>query len=73
MKRLCSVLAENVLLVRLTAILQRLRDHFVYLDEQIKALDEGLACQLADDDLGNRLLSIPCIGPITSSLLAGDQ
>lgn len=26
--------------------------------------------QLADDDLGRRLLSMPCVGPITASLLA---
>ncbi len=25
---------------------------------------------LADDDLGSRLLSMPCVGPITASLLA---
>ncbi|MGY2293769.1 IS110 family RNA-guided transposase [Pseudomonas sp. SDO528_S397] len=70
MKRLASVLAEHELPVRLTVLLQRLHDHFVYLDEQIKALDKELAGQLADDDLGSRLLSMPCVGPITASLLA---
>ncbi|WLG86520.1 IS110 family transposase [Pseudomonas cucumis] len=45
-------------------------EHFCYLDEQIKALDKELASQLADDDLGSRLLSLPCVGPITASLLA---
>ena len=70
MKRLSSVLAEHELPVRLTVLLQRLHDHFVYLDEQIKALDKELAGQLADDDLGSRLLSLPCVGPITASLLA---
>jgi len=70
MKRLASVLAEHELPVRLTVLLQRLHEHFVYLDEQIKALDKELACQLADDDLGSRLLSMPCVGPITASLLA---
>ena len=43
MKRLASVLAEHELPVRLTVLLQRLHDHFVYLDEQIKALDKELA------------------------------
>jgi transposase len=62
MKRLASVLAEHELPVRLTVLLQRLHDHFVYLDEQIKALDKELASQLADDDLGSRLLSMPCVG-----------
>ncbi|MEX5684777.1 IS110 family transposase [Pseudomonas silesiensis] len=70
MKHLASVLAEHELPVRLTVLLQRLHDHFVYLDEQIKELDKELASQLADDDLGSRLLSLPCVGPITASLLA---
>lgn len=69
-KRLASVLEEHDLPVRLVALLQRLREHFVYLSEQIKVLDEELASQLADDDLGSRLLTIPCVGPITASLLA---
>jgi transposase len=47
-------------------LLQRLHDHFVYLDEQIKQLDK----ELADNDLGRRLLSTPCVGPLTASLLA---
>lgn len=70
MKRLSTVLAEHDLPARLTALLQRLHEHFCYLDEQIKALDKELAGQLTDDDLGRRLLSIPCVEPITASLLA---
>jgi transposase len=70
MKRLSAVLAEHQLPVRLTVLLQRLHDHFVYLDEQIRELDKELVGQLADDDLGRRLLSMPCVGPITASLLA---
>lgn len=70
MKRLSSVLAEHELPVRLTALLQRLHDHFVYLDGQLKELDKELAGQLANDDLGSRLLSLPCVGPVTASLLA---
>ncbi|MCT8167476.1 MULTISPECIES: IS110 family transposase [unclassified Pseudomonas] len=69
-KRLASVLEENDLPVRLVALLHRLHDHFVYLNKQIELLDEELESQLADDDLGSRLLSIPCVGPITASLLA---
>lgn len=70
MKRLSSVLAEHELPVRLTVLLQQLHDHFVYLDGQIKELDKELAGQLASDNLGSRLLSLPCVGPITASLLA---
>lgn len=69
-KRLASILAEHELPVRLTVLLQRLHEHFVYLDAQIKQFDKELAAQLADDDLGSRLLSMPCVGPITASLLA---
>lgn len=69
-KRLSAVLAEHDLPVRLTVLLQRLHDHVAYLDGQIKALDKDLASQLAEDDLGSRLLSIPGVGPITASLLA---
>lgn len=61
MKRLAVVLAEHELPVRLTVLLQRLYNHFVYLDVQIKAMDKELACQLADDDPRSRLLSIPCV------------
>lgn len=69
-KRLSAVLAEHALPVRLTALLLRLHDQFVYLDGQIKELDNELAGQLADDDLGRRLLSMPGGGPVTASLLA---
>ncbi len=70
MKRLSSVLAEHELPVHLTVLLQRLHNHFVYLDEQIKILDKDLASQLAQDDLGSRLLSMPGVVPIAASLLA---
>ena len=47
MKRLSSVMAEHELPVRLTVLLQRLHDHFLYLDGQIKELDKELTGQLA--------------------------
>lgn len=43
MKRWASVLAEHELPFHLMILLQHLHDHFVYLDEQIKALDKELA------------------------------
>jgi transposase len=72
-RRLASVLAEHELPVRLSALLQRLHEHFTYLDEQIKALDKEVASQLDEDDLGSRLLTIPCVGPITASVLAAEM
>ena len=70
MKRLPVILTQHELPTRLMTLLDRLREHFNYLDGQIRDLDKELARQLADDDLGSRLLSIPCVGPITASLLA---
>lgn len=70
MRQVANVIAEHELPVRLKVLLQRLYEHFCYLDEQLKALNRELTSQLADDDLGTRLLSIPCVGPITASLLA---
>lgn len=72
-RRLSSVLAEHELPVRLSALLQRLHEHFTYLDEQIKALDKEVASLLSEDDLGSRLLTIPCVGPITASVLTAEM
>lgn len=69
-KRVPVILAEYELPHRLVILLERLREHFNYLSGQTKDLDKELARQLADDDLGSRLLTLPCVGPITASLLA---
>ena len=69
MRRLATVLAEHRLPPRLVVLLQRLHAHFGYLDEQIKVLDRELVEHVEADDLGSRLLSIPGVGPITSSVL----
>ena len=71
-KRLPSVLAEQALPARLVALLERLHSHFRYLDEQIADIEKGLDRQLQDDDLGQRLMSIPGVGPITASVLAAE-
>ena len=65
-----SILAEHKLPIRFSILLLGLHAHFGYLDEQITQLDKEMAGQLADDDLGSRLLSMPGVGPITASLLA---
>lgn len=70
MKRLPTVLAEHALPPRLVAILERLHAHYKDLDEQIAEIDKELARQLADDDLGQRLMTIPGVGPITASVLS---
>ncbi len=69
-RRLPVTLDEHPLPPRLVALLSRLHQHFCYLDEQIKELDSELAEQLVEDDLGSRLLTIPCVDSITASLLS---
>ncbi|PXW29584.1 Transposase [Paraburkholderia caballeronis] len=72
--RLPAVLAEHAELPPpLIAILERLHAHFKYLSEQIIELDKEMARQLADDDLGQCLLSIPGVGPVTASVLAAEM
>lgn len=71
-KRLSLVLAEHELPPRLVAILERLHAHFKYLTEQIGDIEKEIQRQLSDDALGQRLLTIPGVGPITASLLASE-
>jgi transposase len=72
-KRLPAVLAEHTLPPRLITILERLREHFKYLSEQIVEIDREMARELAKDDLGQRLLTIPGVGPITASVLTAEM
>lgn len=72
-RRLPSVIAEHSLPPSLVSILERLHAHFKYLTEQINEIDKEMARQLAADDLGQRLLSIPGVGPITASVLAAEM
>lgn len=51
-------------------LFQELHSHFTYVDERVKALTKELESQVAGDDLATRLMTIPCIGPITSCALA---
>ncbi len=71
-RRLPSILTEQNLPPRLVQVLERLHMHFKYLDEQITAIEKELTSQLAEDDLGQRLMSVPGIGPITASVLASE-
>lgn len=72
-RRLPAVLEEQRLPPRLVHVLQRLHAHFKYLSEQIAAIEKELMAQLADDDLGQRLMTVPGIGPITASVLASEM
>lgn len=68
-KRLPSVLAEHPLPARLISTLERLHTHFKYLSEQIAEMEKELGRQLGEDDLGQRLMTVPGVGPITASML----
>jgi transposase len=72
-RRLPALLAEQALPPRLVSVLEKLHLHFKYLEEQIADIDKELARQLQKDDLGQRLMSIPGIGPITASVLAAEM
>lgn len=72
-RRLPVILAEQNLPPRLVQVLQRLHFHFKYLNEQIAEIEKDLTRQLADDDLGQRLMTVPGIGPITASVLASEM
>lgn len=71
-KRLPSVLAEHHLPARLVSTLEGLHAHFKYLDERIAELEKELGRQLKEDDLSQRLMTIPGVGPITASLLSAE-
>jgi transposase len=73
LRRLPAILAQQSLPPRLVQVLDRLQAHFKYLDEQIADIDKELTAQLADDDLGQRLMTVPGIGPITASVLASEM
>lgn len=53
-------------------ILERLHSHYKYLDEQITEVEQDLRRQLQEDDLGQRLMGAPGVGPITASLLSAE-
>ena len=72
-KRLSAVLTENELPPYLVQMLTRLHAHYCYLESQIKELDQLLQQELKHDDTGQRLLTMPGIGPITASILSSQH
>ncbi|MBG4275609.1 IS110 family transposase, partial [Pseudomonas aeruginosa] len=71
-RRLPNTLAEHELPPRLSLLLMHLHSHFCYLEQQLGELDKEMASELAEDDLGSRLLGVPGVGPITASLLSAE-
>ncbi|MEZ2311076.1 IS110 family transposase [Paraburkholderia sp. RCC_158] len=72
-KRLAAVLAEHDLPAPMMTLLLRLRDHSEYLRNQIMGIEKELSAQLSTDELAQRLLTVPGIGPITASALIGEM
>lgn len=69
-KRLAEIMETNNLPPYMTDLLQKLREHYDYLVDQIKDLEIQLQISLDEDEAGQHLLSIPCVGPLTASLLS---
>jgi hypothetical protein len=60
-----STLLEDSLPLYLSQLLLKLQQHYHYLVEQIKDLESQLKRKLDEDEVGQRLLSIPCVGTLT--------
>ncbi|MBK5351476.1 IS110 family transposase [Pseudomonas sp. TH41] len=71
-KELPALLEVSSFSERIKKNLMVLHGHFNYLDGQVKAQDKDMECQAAEDDLATRLMTMPCIGPITSTVLAAE-
>lgn len=68
--RSSTVLAENELPPYLEQLLICLHAHYLYLVEQITELETALEQELGRDETGQRLQTIPGVGPITASVLS---
>ncbi|MGF6963964.1 transposase [Paraburkholderia sp. WC7.3g] len=71
-KRLPALIAEYSLPRPFVSVLERLHGHFKYLDQQVLEIEKELQIQLLQDERGQRLLTIPGVGPITASVLAAE-
>ncbi len=69
-KRLSLVLAEHDIPGYLSRLLMKLHAHYLYLVEQITALESELNQSIKSDETAQRIMTIPGVGPITASLLS---
>jgi transposase len=68
--RLSTILEDNSLPLYLSQLLLKLQQHYHYLVEQIKDLESQLKRKLDEDEVGQRLLSISCVGTLTASTIS---
>jgi transposase len=71
-KELPALLEQSSLPERIKKNLMLLHEHFTYLDGRVKSQDKDVECLAAEDDLAARLMTMPCVGPITSTVLAAE-
>ncbi|MGX5056858.1 IS110 family transposase [Enterobacter asburiae] len=71
-KRLAELLDDNQLPAHLVSALTHLHEHYLFLHQKIADIDKEIELELALDEHGLRLLSIPGVGPITASLLTSE-
>ncbi|AJW97105.1 transposase IS116/IS110/IS902 family protein [Burkholderia gladioli] len=69
-RKLPAALEANDLPPRFVALLEQLRDYVFHLNEQIVVMERELNGLMNEDDVAQRLLTVPGIGPITASVLA---
>ena len=73
-RRLPALLVEHEdLPPQLISLLERLHAHFKYLDGQVSEVEKMLSRQVHADDLGERLMTLPGVGPITASVLCAEM
>ncbi|MBC8949925.1 transposase [Xenorhabdus sp. TS4] len=68
--RLSAILDDHCLPLYLNQLLLKLQQHYHYLMDQIKELETQLKQFLSEDEAGQRLLTIPCVGTITASTIS---
>lgn len=73
LRRLPDVIAIHDLPLRLLQIIQRLHEHYNYLDAQVVETEKELIAQLHEDENAARLLSISGIGIIGKLARIGDR
>lgn len=71
-KQLQSALATQPLPAGTMQLVDRLHNHFLYLQTQIASVEKQLLVQLASSDIARKLLTIPGVGPITASALVSE-
>lgn len=68
--RLSIILEDSSFPLYLSQLLLKLQQHYHYFMEQIKELEVQLKQKLNEDEVGQRLLSIPCVGILTASTIS---